>query len=434
MSTTRLSREEEEEIEEHEEQQQQEHEEDHHLPQYEETEGAEFYDMKNYDTTELNMQAETVYKQAIRTMVKEEDKGYRLEITQPKKYIDEPEYDVFDHYSKLYEMKQTSLMPHLQPSNMKPYGSRDTLTFPAMKSKQSFIEYPFFTEGSDAPDEPVTPTSSQQREYSTLQKVESLPNVRYKKKPSYTAKLTKDSMGRSRSKHDYTVQNANPVTIIPNKPSKEIEKCNEIISEFKKLNPDEEITKRNLTPGSVEEREAVNRALQFASEYRKKFLSSDVSSSENTTNLTTETNLEVLPEEPAKIKTISTSKTAIEEIRALSERIFREHASEEVSEESSVVENEPIKLTQVPRSNVPQTSALPEERTLFDNIQKGDKEKLIAPWPSYSDNLKLLRNASLPIIKYPSMNNNTFNVYTESKIPVLQKRGYCGIKNNNMSR
>lgn len=456
-STGRLEREEEE-VEEAEEELEQ-LEEDH----YEDAESAEFGSFREqpesmgaWKTANLNRQAESAYKLAVRELNKEVN-GYRLEIAQPRKPI-QSEYNVFEHYTKLYEMKQNVVMPHLQPNNMRPYGATDTLVFPSNKPKTFSIKYPPMSESQEMPEDFAKTSSSQQREYSTLHNSEFALST-YPRKSDYAQarkvgkllKVQEQSMNNSgpRRKHlDSSALDVKKLTILPEQTtSKDIEKCNKIISEFKRLNPDNEIKKKNLAPGSQEEKEALNGALEFAKEYRKKFLSVPITSSGTAKLARPDENLvetdepiaegieEITEdsEEPPQVAARRSSPT-IDDIRALARTIFDGTKFKDFKL-PTVEPSAPIKLTQVPRFNVPQSSALPEDNILFDNIKTEVNEKLIAPWPAYSDALKLLSRRTASVIRYPATTTNVnLHAAAESSIPNMQTRGLTGSPDIGLSR
>lgn len=420
-------------------------------------------DFRSFDTANLNMQAESAYKLAVRKMNRE-DTGYRLEITQPKKPI-EDDYDVLEHYQKLYEMKQTSLLPHLQPNNMRPYGSTDTIVFPPNKPKRFAIYYPEFNESQEMLEESAKASTVQQREYSTLQKSESVPVTQTKRAPYHQGpkaqkllQVQENSIRHvsPRGKHDHSAQSVK--AIVPTA-SEDIEKCNKIISEFKKLNPDSELKKTVLLPGSPEEKEALNNAFKFASEYRKKYLAAPSSSADTTAtddNLAesseeiAETGEDIIEEsEEAGIEAARKGPLTVEKLRALSRTILGNRTS--IQRPLPVVApSVPIKLTQVPRLNVLQSSALPEDGLLLDNIKTEENERLIAPWPSYSDALKLLSRKNVPEVTAPAASRKSMPEVTGTapattatpelkavsvgKIPIAQTRGLSFLPDFGLSR
>lgn len=135
--------------------------------QFRENEGAE----------NLNRQAFSKYARAVEDSTKAETTRYRLEMAKPP--VDEDDgqsaiYNVADVYREHFLKREKTFFPHLQPSNMKPFGSTDSLFFPFKSNKDES-----FPTGQNIPEIPEEiPTTSgstksgssspQQREYSTI--------------------------------------------------------------------------------------------------------------------------------------------------------------------------------------------------------------------------------------------------------------------------
>lgn len=374
-----------------------------------------------YDTAnELNLQAESKYQKAMSERVVESDgMQYRLESARPRQTTEEEmeegnenlAYDVFEHYTMLHERRETTVLPHLQPNMLRPFGATDTLIFPTSKPKRPKIKYPIYNtyeaspemHASEAPEDSGKSTS-QQREYSTLRKTESLPNNAKQKNAAVAERSKVNLVSKQQSSQFLSAKHLNkpllPTDAIDKsmKPSntklnasKEVEKYNSIISEFKKVNPDAKLKKRELTSGSDEEKKALDKAIRFASEYREKF--------------DPETIVKNVELEETKFTENRTWKENFDMLHKKSRNMVKQGTlrSEGTVENTSLKQ---VKLKPVQKLNVLQTSALPGETEFLDKALLEDNEKLTAPWPAYSETVKgkPSRGTSF-LIKYPSANS-----------------------------
>lgn len=370
-----------------------------------------------YDTAnELNLQAESKYQKAMSERIVESDgTQYRLESARPRQTSEEEieegneglAYDVFEHYTMLHERRETTVLPHLQPNMLRPFGATDTLIFPTSKPKRPKIKYPIYNtyeaspdmHGSEVPEDSAKSTS-QQREYSTLRKTESLPNNAKQNKAVAVERGKVNIVNKQQSSQFLSAKHLNK-PLLPTdgidkciktsktkiNPSKEAEKYNSIISEFKKVNPDAKLKKRELTSGSDEEKKALDKAIKFASEYREKFNPEaivkkvELEQTKLPENLTWKENFDMLNKKSTKMMNHDNRATLCHES----------------SVESTSVKQ--VKLKPVQKLNVLQTSALPGETDFLDKAILEDNEKLTPPWPAYSETVK----------GKPSRGSNFFN-------------------------
>lgn len=378
---------------------------------------------------ELNLEAESKYQKAMRERTEEsESMKYRLESARPRATSEEEmeeenenlAFDVFEHYTMLHERRQTTVLPHLQPNMLRPFGATDTLIFPTNKPKRPKIKYPIYNTFETASDmhateatEDTTKPTSQQREYSTLRKTESNQNNVKQKKGVAAAQSKVDVASKKQSSQLLTSKHSKK-SFVPSevsdkcrKPSntkmsasKEVEKYNSIISEFKKVNPDAKLNKQELTPGSDEEKRALDKAIKFASKYREKFdpeaIVKDV-----------EIEKKQFHHRENHYFLNRTWQEKFDMLHRKSRSTIKHNNNQEIIQTESPVEDaslKEVKLKAAPKLNVLQTSALPGESEFLDRASLEENEKLTPPWPAYSETVKgKPSRGSNFLISYPSV-------------------------------
>lgn len=416
------------------------------MPYFRKSKPDQFKENEELATDDLNKQAISKYSQAVegKDAPKGETIRYRLEVARTREREEDYEpkpYNVADVYREQYIKRERTFFAHLQPSNMRPFGSNDSLFFPVRNAKISYPVFKKFGEGheqaEDAPAANKRAGPSQQREYSTVSAKKKHPQrnekpLELKKKISPTQTrdfsnvLSKRKGDSAKSKRSEMPQESRskPLSALHSKikldsakdsrkekhkdmrvkmmslhePSPTFKatqarkhssqlqtsenastkKSANIIPDFKQIHPEAKPEKKPVQSGSVEEKQVIDRALNFAHKYRDIYLTNEEKSAQKA---------ELARPQPKPNK---------DDIRV---DILMAPAAKASQRATS-------------RLNVLQSSAKPEEVAMLDK-KPSKNERSNVPWPAYSETV---RKAPSPVsyIRFP---NDVFAKQTFQKKP-----------------
>lgn len=416
------------------------------MPYFRKNKPDQFKENEEIVTDDLNKQAQSKYTKAVegRDTFRGDTIRYRLEVARSRvnEEDDEPRaYNVADVYREQYIKRERNFFAHLQPSNMRPFGSNDSLFFPMRSNKVQYPTYKPATEISELNEDAATSSkrsgsSRQQREYSTVSnkkrnEPESRKTVNSAQTRDFSNAVPKRRHESAKSRRNETAQNPlldknhvsnRKLSVLPSKttpdsaketrkekhkyPEKEVRfkvttshelaakptlKSIQARKQSSQLQTEENTKKpinimpihmegksekRALQPGSVEEKQVIDRALTFAQKYREIYLADEAKSAR-------------------KIEPKSPPKTVQDDVR--------------VNLLTSPKPKTPLRATS--RLNVLQSSATPEEVALLDEKPRRN-ERFIAPWPAYSETV---RKTQSPVshIRFPT---------DTSTKPIVQKK------------
>lgn len=416
------------------------------MPYFRKNKPDQFKESEELATDDLNRQAQTKYIKAVegKDTPKNETIRYRLEVARSRVNEEEDEiapYNVADVYREQYIKRERTFFAHLQPSNQRPFGSNDSLFFPLRSTK---VEYPVFRKFAESPegaeDAPASKTrsgSAQHREYSTVsskkkyqprkdetsepkkkvnptqardyssalakarnesakmkrKELTRVPSsskeerLHDRKLSAFTSSAKPESFKehqREKQKHPdkdirfkaassseqptkttfKTLQTRKQSSQLQTAENTSIKKPTNLMSDFKQKNVEAKPQKKDLTPGSLEEKQVIDRALDFAQKYRDIYLSKE--------------------EQNNELKVAQTG--------------FKEDPTVELLLAPKPKPSMSLRTTS--RLSVPQSSAPPEEVARLE-VKAGKNERLIAPWPAYSETV---RKPVSPVtyIKFPN--------------------------------
>lgn len=338
-------------------------------------------------------------------------------------------YNVADVYREHYIKREKTFFAHLQPSSMRPFGSNDSLFFPVRNAKINYPVFKKFGEGTEQTEDASASNkksgSSQQREYSTISTKKKL--LQHNEKPlelkrkisptqardfsnalsrkrgdsaksrrsevpqesrnkplsTLNSKIKLDSTKDSRkdkhkdvrvkmmSLHEPSstfkaIQSRRQSSQMQATENTSTKKSANIIPDFKQIHPETKQEKKTVKPGSVEEKQVIDRALNFAQKYRDIYLTNEEKSAQKA---------ELARAQPKSNK---------EDIRV------------------DVLMSPTGKVSQrtTSRLNVLQSSAKPEEVAMLDK-KPSKNERSNVPWPAYSETV---RKAPSPVsyIRFPN--------------------------------
>lgn len=397
------------------------------LPYFQKKKIDQFREKEDFAMEDLNKEAHSKYARAVeeKDAVKTETIMYRLELARPKE--DEEECTdaactVRDLRKEEHLKREAQSYSHLQPCNIRPFGCNDSLFFPMKGIKAQYPIYRKFGE-NDPPIFSGSKGSSSQRDYSTISSRKQNDELKTQTKDAaksknerqrsakeqrpYSRKVSELRKEPKKEKHRNDHKLKVKVTCAHEPPSKptlqsiqarsqsqwqSLEKTRSVVPDLKPL---EEIMpkKASIPPESVVEKRVINNALNFAKKYRDIYLTNDKTARE-----VGKEKLK-LPKIQSKVNILLPKKT----------KVF---------------------LRQTSKLNLLQSSLPPEEAALLD-VKPCKNERMIPPWPSYSETVHR-SSAAASLIKFP---NQVYTKKTPSKSEPLQAREFStGLHQKRSSR
>ncbi|KAF2896820.1 hypothetical protein ILUMI_09354, partial [Ignelater luminosus] len=359
-------------------------------------------------------------------------------------------FKVFDYYSEQHRWKDTKVLPHLQPYNLKPYGTGENLVFPVYNvNRKREIVYPDCTEANDpfkrkneSSNKSQTlpaPSPTLHREFCTTPRSNEQETNCKALVPEHKPKQTNLVLQKDRESGNIleTANSQSKIKAETSSISKDLQKCNEVISEYRKLNPNYKFNKTELKSGSAEEKEAVNNAVSFATNFKKYFINSNkVETSDKILSLKNKTVSDIQVREHHEGGVEAKESSPTEEIDkdsgAPSINSLLQSSSQPAIERKKYsfagatlnfpeVPITPVRVRVGPKANLLQSSAPPEAAKCWDDIQLEKNERLVSPWPSYSDQIKgLFPQKDATRIKYPLQSNNLKTIKNTTNLQIQQ--------------
>lgn len=381
------------------------------IPYFQKNKPDQFRDNEDIDAEDLNKEAHNKYARAVqgKATAKIDTARYRLEVARSR-VEDEDEgvresYNVADVYREQYNKREKTFFAHLQPSNMKPFGSNDSLFFPLKNAKG---EYPIFKRFSDnvevIEETPVSSSyrggPSQQREYSTVSgKKKQVDENKTQKKEFSRDKNERRGMAKEerppskrlsdvrkesrREKHrnedeiQVKVTSARKPVPKPTFQSIQAKQQSQLLNTEKRKNvaSDFEETetikpqRKSVLGDNIKEQKAIDKALNFARKYSGIYLSKNESAKKA---------------EALKPKRVRSKVDVL--FSAKPKASFQSAPKLEVRTTSKL--------------NVLQSTLSPDEAALLDK-KPSKNQRMVPPWPAYSETIQK-PYSPLAFIKYPT--------------------------------
>lgn len=218
-------------------------------------------------------------------------KKYYLEDSIPREEKRNSDTRVYEKLAKRVIKRERKVIPHLQPSNIKPYGSGKTMYYPRAyynkrtsskisfsaprKTKHELTTAPYnFDNQKFIKRKKSLPKMSWNREYCTSSKPEEVtdkPEGILKRTASFIKNLIqkKTPAEPEEVKHEVVVDEN--IHVKESSKSEDWDRCDRIISLYKELNPTQQVIKRTYQSGSAEEKQAVQEAMDFVAKYTKNY-------------------------------------------------------------------------------------------------------------------------------------------------------------------
>lgn len=328
----------------------------------------------------INALARSKYAKAIKKLNKIAEKShqqFQLESSKPRP----PRgiYKTYDVFS-LYKKKKVVMQEDLQPKNIQPYGKLAHVSKPSDNNRRletvtnySDVNNPTVVDLPKTNDESDVYYSTQATSSSTGSQ-----NIRFSRDFSTKSEeKTNKNKVRSRKQDDF------------------LKNCDYLIEQYRNLNPNY-VRKpvSYLKSGSVEERDAINSALKFVNNYKNKlfFQTNQIPMNIKATlsSSTAAAPVESKPspaEESVQSESAENSEKQEEPKNATVERKKYEFDTQPQLKLPEI-KRTPIVLKTGPKANLLQTTAFPGTPELSDPIVLGKNERLVVPWPSYSERFK----------------------------------------------